>query len=101
VQSAGFAVASSTRGAVLPRVLPVEDIASANTLSFTASTLATAVGPLVAGLILARWSFAVAYAVDAVLFTLALSAALRLPSLPPLTASSSASASGSGESERT
>jgi len=84
VQSAGFAVASSTRGAVIPRVLPTEDIASANTLSFTASTLATAVGPLVACLILARWSFAAAYAVDAVLFSMALYAALRLPSLPPL-----------------
>jgi MFS family permease len=84
VQSAGFAVASSTRGAVIPRVLPVEDIASANTLTFTASTIASAVGPLVAGVILARWSFAAAYAVDAVLFTLALYAALRLPSLPPL-----------------
>jgi MFS family permease len=91
VQSAGFAVASSTRGAVIPRVLPAEDIASANTLSFTASTLATAVGPLVAGLILARWSFAVAYAVDAVLFTMALYAALRLPSLPPLRSSPSSS----------
>jgi MFS family permease len=84
VQAAAFAVASSTRGAVIPRVLPVEDIASANTLSFTASTLATAAGPLVAGLILTRWSFAVAYALDAVLFTLALYAAVRLPSLPPL-----------------
>jgi MFS family permease len=96
VQSAGFAVASSTRGAVIPRVLPAEDIASANTLSFTASTLATAVGPLVAGLILARWSFAAAYAVDAVLFTMALYAALRLPSLPPLTSSPSSS----GQTER-
>jgi MFS family permease len=87
VQSAGFAVASSTRGAVIPRVLPPEDIASANTLSFTASTIASAIGPLVAGVILARWSFAAAYAVDAVLFTMALYAALRLPSLPPLSES--------------
>jgi MFS family permease len=84
VQAAAFAVASSTRGAVIPRVLPAQDIASANTLSFTASTLATAAGPLVAGVVLARWSFAVAYALDAVLFTLALYAAVRLPALPPL-----------------
>ena len=96
VQSAGFAVASSTRGAIIPRVLPAEDIASANTLSFTASTLATAVGPLVAGLILARWSFAAAYAVDAVLFTMALYAALRLPSLPPLRSQSSPDTAGAG-----
>jgi MFS family permease len=89
-------VASSTRGAIIPRVLPAEDIASANTLSFTASTLATAVGPLVAGLILARWSFAAAYAVDAVLFTMALYAALRLPSLPPLRSQTSPDTVGTG-----
>jgi MFS family permease len=84
VQAAAFAVASSTRGAVIPRVLPPEDIASANTLSFTASTVATAAGPLLAGLLLATLSFAAAYALDAVLFTLALYAAVRLPPLPPL-----------------
>jgi MFS family permease len=40
-------------------------------------------GPLLAGLILARWSFAAAYAADLTVFTLALYAALRLPPLPP------------------
>jgi MFS family permease len=84
VQSAAFAVASSTRGAVLPRVLPAVDVASANTLNFTASTAAAAVGPLLAGPLVDRHWFAAAYGVDAVLFTLALYAALRLPSLPPL-----------------
>src|SRR5206468_2144106 len=38
---------------------------------------------LLAGLILARWSFAAAYAADFTVFTLALYAALRLPALPP------------------
>jgi MFS family permease len=84
VQSAAFAVASSTRGAVLPRVLPAADVASANTLSFTASTAAAAVGPLLAGPLVDRHAFAAAYGLDAVLFTLALYAAVRLPSLPPL-----------------
>jgi MFS family permease len=41
------------------------------------------IGPLLAGLILARWSFAAAYATDLAVFTLALYAALRLPALPP------------------
>ncbi len=84
VQSAAFAVASSTRGAVLPRVLPAADVASANTLSFTASTAAAAVGPLLAGPLVDRHWFGAAYGLDAVLFTLALYAAVRLPSLPPL-----------------
>jgi MFS family permease len=83
VQAAGFAVASSTRGAILPRVLPVSLVPAANTLSFTASNLGMVLGPLLAGLILARWSFAAAYAADLAVFTLALYAALRLPPLPP------------------
>ena len=62
VQAAGFAVASSTRGAIVPRVLPASLVPSANTLSFTASNLGMVAGPLLAGLILARWSFAAAYA---------------------------------------
>ena len=83
VQAAGFAVASSTRGAIVPRVLPVELVPAANTLSFTASNVGMVIGPLLAGLILARWSFAAAYAADLAVFTLALYAALRLPALPP------------------
>jgi MFS family permease len=83
VQSAGFAVASSTRGAIVPRVLPAQLVPSANTLSFTASNVGMVLGPLLAGLILARWSFAAAYAADLAIFTGALYAALRLPALPP------------------
>jgi MFS family permease len=84
VQAAGFAVASSTRGAIVPRVLPEPLVPAANTLSFTAGNVALVLGPLLAGLILARWSFAVAYAADLAVFTVALYAALRLPPLPPI-----------------
>jgi MFS family permease len=83
VQAAGFAVASSTRGAIVPRVLPASLVPAANTLSFTAANLGMVLGPLLAGLILARWSFAAAYAADLTVFTIALYAALRLPALPP------------------
>jgi MFS family permease len=83
VQAAGFAVASSTRGAIVPRVLPAELVPAANTLSFTASNVGMVLGPLLAGLILARWSFAAAYAADFAVFTIALYAAVRLPGLPP------------------
>jgi MFS family permease len=83
VQAAGFAVASSTRGAIVPRVLPEPLVPAANTLSFTAGNVALVLGPLLAGLILARWSFATAYAADLAVFTVALYAALRLPPLPP------------------
>jgi MFS family permease len=84
VQSVGFAMSSPTRGAIIPRLLPTELVASANTLHFTVSSVATVAGPLVAGVVLARLGFAWAYAIDAVLFTFALYAAARLPKVPPL-----------------
>jgi MFS family permease len=84
VQSIGFAVSSPTRGAIIPRLLPVELVPAANTLNFTMNQASILLGPLLAGLILAKWSFAVAYGLDALLFTAGLYAALRLPAIPPL-----------------
>jgi MFS family permease len=83
VQSAGFAVASSTRGAVIPRLIPTEEVAAANTLGFTTSNVGTFAGPLVAAAVITHSSLSAAYAADAVLFTAALYAAFRLPALPP------------------
>jgi MFS family permease len=84
IQAGAFAVSSSTWGAVVPRLLPARSVPAANTLSFTASNLASVIGPLLAGLLISRWSFSAAYALDAALFTVSLYAAFRLPSLPPL-----------------
>jgi MFS family permease len=83
LQSAGFAVASSTRGAVIPRLIPTEQVAAANTLGFTTSNVGMLSGPLLAAALIARSSVSAAYGVDAVLFTAALYAAFRLPALPP------------------
>lgn len=89
VQSAAFAVASPTRNAILPRLLSRAEVPAANTLNFTVTNVGTVAGPLLAGVIIARYGgFPVAYATDAVLFTVALYAALRLPPLPPLAAAS-------------
>jgi MFS family permease len=84
VQASGFAVASPTRGAIIPRLLEPGRVAAANTLNFTASQIGMLAGPLAAGYILARWNYSAAYALDAVLFTVGLYAALRLPPIPPL-----------------
>ncbi len=84
VQSGFFAVASSARGAIVPRIVPPELVPAANTLTFTTSNVGQVVGPLIAGVLVTRQhGFSYAYAVDAVLFTLALYAALRLPPIPP------------------
>jgi MFS family permease len=87
VQAAAFAVSSPARSAIVPHLVPTEEVASANTLNFTATNLAAVIGPLSAGLVLARYSVAVAFAVDAALFTIAMWATLRLPPQPPALAS--------------
>ncbi|MEO6502833.1 MAG: MFS transporter [Jatrophihabitantaceae bacterium] len=84
VQSGFFAVASSARGAIIPRIVPVELVPAANTMTFTVSNVGQVIGPLIAGVLLTRQhGFAYAYAVDAALFTLAMYAAARLPGIPP------------------
>ena len=84
VQSAAFAVASSTRGAIIPRIVSEDLVPAANTLSFTVGNAGSVLGPLLAGLVIgARHGFAYAYTLDAVLFTAALYSALRLPPMPP------------------
>ena len=84
VQATGFAVASPTRSAIIPRLIDRPLVPAANTLTFTASQFGMLAGPLFAGLLLARWNYAAADALDAVLFSVVLYAALRLPPIPPL-----------------
>jgi MFS family permease len=87
VQSAGVAVESPVRNAITPRLIPMHQVPAANTLNFTVTNVGTVAGPLLAGVLIARFGgFASAYAVDAGLFTVALYAAVRLPALPPLPA---------------
>ncbi|MCW2645563.1 MAG: putative arabinose efflux permease, family [Pseudonocardiales bacterium] len=84
VQSAMFAIASSARGAIIPRIVDADLVPAANTLNFTVSNLGQVVGPLIAGLLVGLHNgFAYAYAIDALLFTAALYSALRLPDIPP------------------
>ena len=84
VQSATFATASSTRGAITPRIVDIDEVAAANTLSFTVGNVGQVAGPLIAGVLISLpHGFAYAYAADALLFTAALYSALRLPPLPP------------------
>src|SRR6202012_347868 len=85
VQSGGFAVSSSTRGAIIPSIVPVAMIPAANTLSYTAGNVGQILGPLVAGVLVALpHGFAFAYGADSLLFTTALYSTFRLPSLRPV-----------------
>jgi MFS family permease len=84
VQAGAFAVSSSARGAIIPRIVSADLVPSANTLSFTVGNLGQVIGPLIAGvLVVQTHGFAYAYGIDAVLFTAALYSALRLPPIKP------------------
>jgi len=84
LQSAAFAIASSARGAVIPRIVPEELVAAANTLNFTVGNVGQVVGPLIAGVLVdLHHGFSYAYGIDALLFTAALYASFRLPPIPP------------------
>ncbi len=65
------------------RLLPSDQVAAGLALmnvSFQAAMLA---GPALAGLIIARWDFPVAYAAQAVTMTIAALSLIRLPAMPP------------------
>ncbi|WP_433300034.1 MFS transporter [Actinoplanes sp. CA-030573] len=88
LQSAGFAVSSPTRQAIIPRIVPTGLVPAANTLSYTTTTAGGVLGPLAAGLIFGvattSTGVTVAYLVDAVLFTISFWATWKLPPIPPI-----------------
>ena len=92
VQSAFFAIASSARGAIIPRIVETDLVPAANTLNFTVGNVGQVIGPLIAGVLVGigggvtnadSTGYAFAYGIDGVLFTAALYSALRLPAIPP------------------
>nr|WP_296069570.1 MFS transporter [uncultured Actinoplanes sp.] len=88
LQSAGFAVSSPARQAIIPRLVPARLVPAANTLAYTTTTAGGVLGPLAAGLIFGLASTAtgvtVAYLVDAALFTISFWATWKLPPIPPI-----------------
>ena len=83
VQSAFFAVNSPTRSAVIPRLLPLAQVPSANALNMTVSTVGVVIGPLLAGLLIGSGGLAWIYLIDAAGFAVALFLLVRLPPMPP------------------
>ncbi len=82
-QSALFAVNNPARSAMLPRLLPAELLPAANALGMASFNLGFTVGPLVGGVVIGWHGVEAAYLVDAVTFTAALYALVRLPPIPP------------------
>ena len=83
VQAALFAVDSPARQAFVPRLLPVSLLPAANALKQVEFNLGVTVGPLLAGVLVARFGYGAAYGLDALSFAAALVAVAGLPAMPP------------------
>lgn len=83
VQALLAGVDSPARQAIVPRLVPLADLPAAGALSYAGTTLATTLGPLVAGLLVAGPGFGFTYAVDTLSFVAAFVSIFRLPTLLP------------------
>ena len=83
VQAALFAMDSPARQAFVPRLLPVRLLPAANALRQVEFNLGVTVGPLLAGVLVARYGYGAAYGLDALSFAAALVAVAGLPAMPP------------------
>ncbi len=96
VQQAFLAVNQPTRGAILPRLLPNDQLPAANALNMMVFMFGSIVGPLLAGVLLPVIGLSTLYLIDAIALTATLWATWRLPVMPPLPA-----ADGSANGPRT
>ncbi|AQT76517.1 MFS transporter [Streptomyces sp. fd1-xmd] len=83
LQAVCGALTGPARSAMIPRLLPAEQLPAANALNSVTMTFGTMVGPALGGLIVSLGGYQAAYLVDAVTFTAALYAMWRLPSMKP------------------
>jgi MFS family permease len=80
-QQACFAVNQPTRSAILPRLVPVEQLPAANSLNMTVFQAGGIAGPLVGGALIPVLGYSWLYLVDSVTLLATLLAVVRLPSL--------------------
>ena len=83
VQSAFLAVNQPTRSAVIPRLLPAEQLPAANALNMTVVQAGAVAGPLLAGVLIPVVGLSTLYLFDAVALLATLWATWRLPPVPP------------------
>jgi MFS family permease len=85
VQTAFLAVNQPARNAVIPRLLPPDQIPAANTLNMTVFQVGAIAGPLLAGVLIPVIGLPTLYLIDAVALLATLWATWKLPPVPPET----------------
>ena len=81
LQQAFFAVNQPTRSAILPKLLPDNELPAANSLNMTVMMAGAIAGPLVGGALIPLVGFSWLYLVDALTLFATLQAVVRLPRL--------------------
>ncbi len=84
VQQAMFAVNSPTRTALIPRLVPLDLVASANALNMTVFSLGVILGPVLAGVLLPYLGLSWLFFFDFLSFLAILYAVYKLPPMPRL-----------------
>jgi len=83
-QSALFAVGNPARSSITPRLIPMDLLPAANTLSMLSFSIGLTLGPLLGGLLIgATGSVTVAYVADLLAFSATLYAMVRMRPIPP------------------
>jgi MFS family permease len=82
-QAGATSVSSPARSAIIPRLVPPEQLPAANALGTMTFSFAVLCGPLAGSALVATVGYGPTYLIDAVTFTAALYALLRLPPMPP------------------
>ncbi|MEU7552161.1 MFS transporter [Streptomyces sp. NPDC044571] len=83
LQAVCGALNGPARSAMIPRLLPAEQLPAANALNSVTMTSGTMIGPVFGGLAVGWWGYQSAYLIDAVTFCAALYAMWRLPAMLP------------------
>ncbi|GGG22362.1 MFS transporter [Rhodococcoides trifolii] len=83
VQQAFFAINQPTRSAIIPRLLPPEQLPAANSLNMTVFNFGAIAGPLLAGVLIKPFGLSTLYLIDTVFLSATLWAVYRLPKIPP------------------
>lgn len=82
LQQGFFGVNQPTRTAVLPRILPAEQLPAALSLNMTVMMAGSIAGPMIGGLLIPVLGYSWLYLIDTITLFATLSAVWRLPALP-------------------
>jgi len=83
-QQACVGLNAPARGAIVPRLVPTEELAAAGALQSTVSGLGFVLGPLVAGALIPVAGLPTLYLLDTVALLVAVVVVRRLPAVPPV-----------------